>query len=257
MLETHLRQAATVLLESAIRIAPPDARDWGRAMRGELNYVEGSWAAAMWALGGSSVLVKQAVASLIIPGRRGQDLVPDGGLFAKSASLRRGALGIGGACVLAALLFFAAPPFRQAFQVALKPWSFMFRMASGNTQPGILTLAKRAEVRHDAEGLAFCAVRLQDAHESARLAEEAVGLDPNLLWVYAVVAMRHPKLREISPWVLRLERWDPQNAFFHLITAVSIVRSHFPLGGMGAAGSGTGASVADSHGGSVPVPEIR
>ena len=230
MLETHLRQAATVLLESAIRIAPPDTRDWGRAMAGELNYVEGPWAAVMWAAGGASVLAKQALASLFLPGRRGQGMVPDGGLFAKNASLRKAALVIGGACVLAALLFFAAPPFRQAFQVALKPWSFMFRMASGNIQPGITTLAKQAEMRHDPEGLAFCAVRLQDAHESARLAEEAVRLDPNLLWVYAIVAMRHPKLREISSWVEKLKRWDPQNALFHLITAESIVRAHFPLG---------------------------
>jgi len=69
MLETHLRQAATVLLESAIRIAPPDAGDWGRAMRSELNYVEGHWAAVMWALGGASVLVRRALASLLMPGR--------------------------------------------------------------------------------------------------------------------------------------------------------------------------------------------
>jgi hypothetical protein len=230
MLETHLRQAATVLLESAIRIAPPDTRDWGRAMAGELNYVEGPWAAVMWAAGGASVLAKQALVSLFIPGRRGQDLVPDGGLFAKNASLRKAALVIGGACVLAALLFFAAPPFRQAIGVALRPWSFMFRMASGNIQPGITTLAKQTEMRHDPEGLAFCAVRLQDAHESARQAEEAVRLDPNLLWVYAVVAMRHPELRETSQWVEKLERWDPQNALFHLIAAESIVRPHHPLG---------------------------
>src|SRR5208283_2302067 len=164
MLESHLRQAATVLLEYAIRLAPADTREWGRAMEGELNHVEGQWAATLWALGGASVLVKHALASLLIPGRGGQDLVPDGGLFAKSASLRKAAMVIGGACVLAALLFFAAPPFRQAFQVALKPWSSMFRMASGNIHPGIVALAKRAEMRHDAEGLAFCAVRLQDAH---------------------------------------------------------------------------------------------
>jgi len=44
LLETHLCQAARVLLESAIRIAPPDTRNWGQAMRGELNYVEGPWA---------------------------------------------------------------------------------------------------------------------------------------------------------------------------------------------------------------------
>jgi hypothetical protein len=226
MLEAHLRQAATVLLESAIRIAPPGTRDWGRAMRGELNYVEGSWAAAMWALGGSSVLVKQAVASLLIPGRRGQDLVPDGGLFAKSASLRKAALAIGGACVLAALLFFAAPPFRQAFQVALNPWFHIYELATRNFQPEFEALAKRAEMAHDPEGMAFCAVRLDDPRESARLAEEAVRLDPSLLWVYAVVATRNPGISETGPWVEKLEQGDPQNALFHLITAESIGRAY-------------------------------
>lgn len=227
MLEMQLRQAAAVLLESAIRIAPPDTRNWGEAMRGELNHVEGSWAAAMWALGGSSVLAKQALASLVIPGRR---LVPDGGIFAKSPTLRKAALAMGGACVLAALLFFAAPPFRQAFQVALQPWHHLYQVASRNHEPGFEALAKRAELRHDPEGLAFCAVRVQDPRESARLAEEAVRLDPNLLWVYAVVAMRNPRLPETGPWIEKLERWDPQNGLFPLIAAQSMVRVHFPLG---------------------------
>ena len=230
MLEMQLRQAATLLLESAIRIAPPDIHDWGLAMRGELNYVEGSWAGTMWALGGTSVLVKQALLSLVIPARHGAGVVPDGGLFAKSAALRKAALVIGGACVLAALLFFAAPPFRQAFQVALRPWYFMLQMASGSPQPGFKALAKRAEMQHDPEGLAFCAVRLQDPCESARLAEEAIRLEPNLLWVYAVVGIRNPGLAETGPWVEKLERWDPQNALFHLITAQSIEQAHFHRG---------------------------
>ncbi len=230
MLETQLRQAATALLESAIRIAPPDSRDWGRAMMGELPYVEGSWAGTLWALGGSSVLAKQALASFIIPGRRGKGIVPDGGLFAKSATLRKAALAIGGACVLTALLFFAAPPFRQAFQVALAPWYHPHQLASSNADPGFRALAKRAEMGHDPEGLAFCAVRLQDPHESARLAEEAVHLDPNLLWVYALVAMRNPRLSETGSWVEKLEHWDSQNALFHLITAESIEQAHYRQG---------------------------
>jgi hypothetical protein len=230
MLATHLRQAVTVLLECAIRIAPPDARDWGQAMRGELNHVEGLWAAVMWTLGGVSVLAKYTLASLFIPGRRGQGLAPDGWLFAKSVSLRKAALVTGGGCVLAALLFFAAPPFRQAFRVALRPWYFVFQIASGNFQPGFEALAKRAEMCRDPEGLAFCAVRLQNPGESARLAEEAVRLDSKLLWVYAVVAMRHPELSEIGPWVEKLEPWDPQNALLHLITAESIERAHFRRG---------------------------
>ncbi len=222
MLETHLRQAATALLESAIRIAPPDTRDWGQAMRGELNHVEGPWAAVMWALGGASVLAKGALASLFMPGRRGQGIPSDAGLFAKDVSVRKAVLVTGAGCILAALLFFAAPPFRQGIRVSLAGWQNVFRVTPSRGQPGLAALATRAEKQHDPEGLAFCAVRLHNSRESARLAQEAVRLDPALIWVYAVVAVRHPDLPEISQWVPILRRWDPQNALIHLITAESI-----------------------------------
>lgn len=61
---------------------------------------------------------------------------------------------------------------------------------------------------------------------SARLAREAVTLNPNLLWVYAAVAVRHPELAEIAQWIPQLERWDPQNALFPLITVESIDIAH-------------------------------
>jgi hypothetical protein len=230
MLEAPLRQAATVLLESAIRIAPPDTREWGEAMRGELSYVETPWAGFMWALGGASVMVKRALVSLLIPGRRG-GIAPGDELFAKHVSLRGVALAVGAGCVLAGLLFFASPPFRQAFQVALRPWSYMFQIAARDFQPGFEALARRAEARHDPEGLAFCAMRLRSPRESARLAEEAVRLDPNLLWVCAVVALRHPKVPEVGQWVEKLEREDPRNALLPLIAAESIERAHFRPGG--------------------------
>jgi hypothetical protein len=188
--------------------------------------VEGRWAALLWALGGASVMAKHALISLFMPSRR-QTITPGDELFAKNVSSRKAALVAGAGCILAALLFFAAPPFRQAFRVALKPWYFMFQVASGNFQAGFEALAKRAEAQHDPEGLAFCAVRLQNPHESARLAEEAVRLDPSLLWVYAVVGMRHPELREVGKWVEKLERRDPQNAVFPLIKAQSMVRDQF------------------------------
>ncbi|HEV2379902.1 MAG TPA: hypothetical protein VG206_08925 [Terriglobia bacterium] len=227
MLETHLRQAAAVLLESAIRIAPPSAHEWGQAMRSELDHVEGHWEAIMWALGGAGVLAKHALAYLFMPGRRGQDMPPDGGLFAKNISLRGAVLVAGGGCVLGALLFFAAPPFRQALRVSLRPWSSAFQVASGSVQPGLETLARRAEQRRDAEGLAFCAVRLENPRESARLADEAVRLNRDFLWVYAVVAMRHPEVTEIAQWIEILKRWNPENALFYLIEAERIERSHF------------------------------
>lgn len=218
MLEVQLRQAATVILDSAIRIAPAHSRDWGRAMRGELNYVEGEWAGTMWALGSSSVLAKQAIVSLIIPSSQGRDFIPDGGLFARSAVLRRAALALGIACILAALTFFFAPPFRQAFEVATQPW----HSAPGHIEPSFEALAHRAESRHDADALAFSAIRLQDPRESARVAEKAVSLNPSLLWIYALVAMRNPGLPETRAWLDQLQRWDSQNALFPLIAAQSI-----------------------------------
>ncbi len=95
MLETPLRRAANTLLESAVRIAPPDTREWGQAMREELRYVEGPWAAVMWALGGARVMTKHALISFFRPGR-GQRIEPDGGLFGKNVSLRKVALAAGG-----------------------------------------------------------------------------------------------------------------------------------------------------------------
>lgn len=221
MLETHLRQVAATVLEGAIRIAPPDTRDWGQAMRTELNQVEGHWAALWWALGGTGVLAKQALAYIFIPSRR-QGAPFGGDLFAKNVSLHKAALVSGGVYVLAALIFFAAPPFRQGLQVSMAGWNSMFHVAGWNGQPRLKALAARAEKRHDPEGLVFAAVRLWDARESARLVNEAVRLDPKLLWAYAVVAVRHSDLPEVKQWVPKLERWDPQNALFPLITAESI-----------------------------------
>lgn len=219
MLEAQVRETATTILKYAIRLAPPDTRDWGQAMMSELGYVKGDWEGALWALGSSGVLARQTLVSALVPGSHGY--VPDGGLFAKSASVRKAALAIGGGCVLVALLFFASPPFRQAFQVALASWSPAGRPAAAKFQRGLADIARRAEAQHDAEGLAFCAVRTDDSRASVRLAEEAVRLDPNLIWVYAIVSMRHPGLPSTETWIGKLLGWDPHNALLYLIKAES------------------------------------
>jgi hypothetical protein len=227
MLATNLRQAATGVLESSIRIAPPDTREWGQAMRGELAYIEGSWAAVMWALGGASVMVRHALLSFLIPGRR-QSIPPGDELFARSVSLRKAALVAAGVCVLGALLFLAAPPFRQGIQVSLAVWRGIYRATPSRDPGGLSALARQAESRHDPEGLAFCAARIGNSRESARLAEEAVHFDPHLIWVYAIVAVRHPDAAEIGRWLPALQSWDPQNALFHLITAESVDIAYVP-----------------------------
>ena len=222
MWEPHLRQAAAVLLDSAIRLAPPEVGEWGRAIRGELEQVEGTWEAVAWALGGATVLIRLALISLIIPQRRLRRWLPDGGLFAMNISITKAALAGAAACLLGALLFFAAPPFRQGMRVSLAAWSDAVRPYRPYDQPALDALARQAEARHDAEGLAFVAVRLRNAEESARLADQAVRLDPALIWIYAVVAVRHPDGPEVPAWTAKLDQWDPQNALFPLMAAESI-----------------------------------
>lgn len=210
------RQAASWLLERLIRIAPADVRDWGRAMQNELPYVESAWAALLWALGGAIVLGKHTLV------RAGQGIVPDGSLFARNISLRKVAFAASGVYVFGALLFFAAPPFRQALRVSLAPWAALFHPARDHDQARVVAIGKQAEARHDPEELVFAAVRLSSARESARLADKAVHMDPRLVWVYAVVAVRHPEIPEIRHWIPALEHWQPDNALFPLIAAESI-----------------------------------
>jgi hypothetical protein len=83
--------------------------------------------------------------------------------------------------------------------------------------------------------LAFVAFRHPQSSEGARLADEAVRLDPKLIWVYAIVPVRGSSLPEIDRWVPALERFDPQNALPHLITAEKIdfdqvLRENIPHG---------------------------
>lgn len=178
-------------------------------------------------------LTRRALTSLFFPGHRALGLGLGGGFFSRKISVIKGALIVGSGCLLGAALFFAAPPFREAVQVALSPWKQLLSLDPKAGQLHLQALAHQAEQNHDAEGLAFCATRTRDSGESARLAEEAVGLNPDLLWIYAAVAVRHPELPEIRAWIPKLETWNPQNALFPLIVAGSHDVQH-PFGNEGA-----------------------
>jgi hypothetical protein len=220
------RRVAGLLLRFAIWIAPHDTLDWGHGMLSELNHVEGDWAALIWAMGGAGVLAKHTLLSVILPGSNRHTVSSAGELFAKEGFMRKTTLAAIGVCTVASFLFFLAPKFRQAFQVSLVQWHDLLHvhlvLDNQRSDPVLEALARKAEKNHDAEGLAFVAVRHGNDSLSARLAEEAVRLDPSLTWVYAVVAVQHPELSEIDRWVPELERWDPQNGLPYFIVAEKI-----------------------------------
>jgi hypothetical protein len=220
------RSIAIALLRFAIWIAPHDTLDWGHAMLNELNHVEGNWSALIWSLGGAGVLAKHAIVALILPGTHRRTVSTASELFEKEGPMRKITLAAIGACVVASLLFFLAPVFRQAFQVSLAQWHEVLHVGfdtdGQNVDPALTALAKKAEQNHDGEALAFVAVRTSNQSESARLADEAVHLDTKLTWIYALVAVRHPEIPAIDRWVPELQKFDSQNALPYLIAVEKI-----------------------------------
>jgi hypothetical protein len=218
------RSLAVLLLRFAIWIAPHDTHDWGRGMLSELNHVEGNWSALLWAVGGAGVLAKHAMLALILPGSHRRTVSSASELFAKELPMRKATLTATAACIAASLLFFLAPTFRQAFRVSLAQWYHVLHVRAGFTEQSdadLRDLLRKAEQNHDAEALAFVALRTWDRSESARLADEAVRLDPNLTWVYASAGTFYLPSSSADR-ISALERWDPQNALPHLIVAQKI-----------------------------------
>ena len=220
------RTIAIALLRFAIWIAPHDTHDWGHAMLNELHHVEGNWPALIWALGGAGVLAKHAIVALILPGTQRRTIATASELFEKEGHMRKTTLAVIVSCIAASLLLFIAPVFRQAFRVSLAQWHEIFHVGfdidGQNIDPELAALGKKAEQNHDAEALAFVAVRTSNQSESARLADEAVHLDPKLTWIYALVAVQHPEIPAIDRWVPELQKFDPQNALPYLIAAEKI-----------------------------------
>jgi hypothetical protein len=220
------RRLATLLLRFAIWIAPHDTLDWGHGMLSELNHVPGNWAALIWALGGAGVLAKHAILAVILPGSHRRTVSTASELFSKEIPMRKPALAVIASCVVASLLLFLAPVFRQAFHVSLAQWDDVLhtRLAFGypKADPDLDALAKKAEQTHDPELLSFVAIREPRQLESVRLADEAVRLDPNLTWLYAIVAVHWSSFPELDSWVPALEKFDPENGLPYLITAEKI-----------------------------------
>jgi hypothetical protein len=233
------RRLATLLLRLAIWIAPHDTLDWGHGMLSELNHVRGNWAALLWAIGGAGVLAKHAMLAVILPGSHRRTVSSATELFSKETPMRKTTLAAIGACVVASLLFFLAPVFRQAFHVSLAQWHDVFhaKLSFGyrSSDPALDALAKKAEQNHDAEALAFVAVRYPNEIQRARLADEAVHLDQDLTWLYAVAGTAYLSPSEIDRRVSLLKQWDPENGLPHLFAAQKIgatvtYSKEFPMG---------------------------
>ncbi len=212
------RKLAVTFLRHALKIAPPHAAVWGRAMLGELPHIEGDWSALAWALGGVGMLARHALLSLMIPVRPDQ-IASEGKFFARENPMKKSTLIAVAVCFVAFLLLFAVPSFRQALSICVAqgrtlalglreyyvPFDqqpeFNRQARQADYDARILAFAKvadKARKNHDAEGLAFAAIHRFDRPDSSRLAGEAVHLNPQLTWIYAMIARRNQPLPEFD-----------------------------------------------------------
>ena len=54
------RRLAARLLETLVRLAPAESRDWAMAMLRELDFIEGEWDSFFWAMGSAAVILRHA-----------------------------------------------------------------------------------------------------------------------------------------------------------------------------------------------------
>lgn len=113
------------------------------------------------------------------------------------------------------LAFFFVSEFRQALQVP----AVRRQLEMGVFKVGPAALVRDAEQEGDARTLAFVALNSPDQEERARLAGQAVSLDPSLTWIYYWLATRNPRPAQAREWTDQLQAWDPENAIPYLLEA--------------------------------------
>jgi hypothetical protein len=55
---TTARRLALRMSNAVVRLAPPGAENWAKAMLCELDFIESDWTALLWALGGTLILFR-------------------------------------------------------------------------------------------------------------------------------------------------------------------------------------------------------
>jgi hypothetical protein len=123
-----------------------------------------------------------------------------------------------------ALLFLAAPAFRQALAILPFPGhDAMFSASRIFSDRDLRRLEQSGDKAKYARALAFVALHSpkEDDLRAVNAAEKAITLDPQLTWISAQVSHATYMIPgyDPHPWVERLKAWDPQNAFPYLLEA--------------------------------------
>ncbi len=234
-----------------LHIAPTRLRDWGAAMLAELEAIDHPVESLHWSLGCLGIILREALVNAFLGSFRSTgSWITAKGEDSGMRSLRIAAV----SALIVVLGFFIAPSFRQAMSIASDTFSSaswaLGRRIEGRWMPGdtsalwlnsgsmqreLNRLRVNAERERDAKMLAYVALHDDQLQVAGQDTDHAVAIDPQLTWVYYVLASRDmTENRRSGPtaqsalWSDKLRQWDPQNAVTYLLDAERFAKSLDP-----------------------------
>lgn len=222
MRNSLLLRVAVQSMHWAVRVWPEGSREWGMALLGEMGEIAEPGAALSWAAGGMLLFLRAMYAQFLqwmkLPvgsGFSGAALpsTGNGPQFPKHSRIATALV------LLAAVTLLFLPMGREATRTIATSWRG-FVPSQGDRQD-LEKMAAKAEKEKDARTLAFVALTYPDAARGAYFADEAVALDPSLIWIYASrYAYRGHGTPMVSAERLKeLKKYDPDNAEVYLVSA--------------------------------------
>jgi hypothetical protein len=192
-----------------VSLWPADSREWALAMQAELSEMESTQESLRWLAGGIMSLGK-AWWNHVVYGWNEREKEP-------APVKTPGPLAFALALV-ALVAFIALPSVHEGVSAVANSW----RIYNNPRAAEFRRMAREAEANHDAKTLAFLSTRMNSLDENARLAKEAVAMDPSFTWIFTRggsywYAYNHPAERYGR--IQQVEAVDPDNAVPYLTEA--------------------------------------
>jgi hypothetical protein len=186
MRNSLLSGVAVQSMQWAVRVWPESSRQWGMAVLGEMGEIAEPGAALNWAAGGMLLFLRAMLAQFLqwmkSPVGRGFSggALPSGSYGPQFPKHSRSATTV---VLLAAVTLLFLPMGREAARTVEASWRGF--IPSRRDRQDLEELAAKAEQEKDARTLGFVALTYPDADRGTHFADEAVKLDPSLMWIYA------------------------------------------------------------------------
>jgi hypothetical protein len=207
------------LLRCAVRHWPKDTRVWGMALAAEIDATSRTLDALRWSWGGIMLFARSVVTSVWSWLKLPAGTLPSGKTDPSGGPVLPRRSRLSTVCVLAAgIVLLSLPLGRQAMMMVRDSWSDSEFRLSAPERWELDNLAARAAKENDVATLAFVALRADDPERCEALADRAVSLNPDFVWLYA--ARNWPKgTPMLQQHMARLRASDPDNAVPLLLAA--------------------------------------